>query len=287
MATALGRRGPDDRRAPLLAAPEAGRERGGAEIPAHRAGSRRQVRGTGLRAALARVSVAVTAIVVLAFLIPLALVVQHLARERAMADAERQTAVVVAVLAVTTDPVAVARAIATSDLVNAPTGSRVHGLATGAIGTTHARADEVRLTAGQRRARPSYRCRGASLPRAGRPRLGGAIAVGRGLRPRRRPDPRGRQRLVALGIVAVFLLVVSVLASDRLAAQVVESARGLAAAARSLGEGDLEVTGAHQTDRGNWPRPARPSTPWPTASPSCARPSASSSPTCRTGCAPR
>jgi len=40
--------------------------------------------------------------VALAFLIPLGLVVQQLARERALADAERQTAVVVAVLTVTT-----------------------------------------------------------------------------------------------------------------------------------------------------------------------------------------
>ena len=98
----------------------------------------------------------------LAFLVPLALVVQHLARERALADAERQTAVVVAVLAVTTDPAAVERAISTSELVNADR-IAVHDLSTGppgptgktgatdAIGSTHARADEVRLTAGQRR----------------------------------------------------------------------------------------------------------------------------------------
>src|SRR5213593_3012839 len=109
MATTIGGRGPDDRRTSVLAAPEAGGERGGAEIPAHRAGGRLQVRATGLRLALAYVSVAVTSMIALAFLIPLGLIVQQLAYERALADAERQTAVVVAVLTVTTDPVAVDR----------------------------------------------------------------------------------------------------------------------------------------------------------------------------------
>jgi len=52
--------------------------------------------------------------VALAFLIPRGLVVQLLAKERALADAERQTAVVVAVLTVTTDPNQVDRAIATT-----------------------------------------------------------------------------------------------------------------------------------------------------------------------------
>src|SRR5688500_8425823 len=101
MATAFDRRGPDDRRASLLAAPETGRERVGAEIPAHRAGGRDQVRGTGLRVAHARVTLAVTALVVLAFLVPLAMVVDQYAEERAMAVAERQAAAVAAVLAVT------------------------------------------------------------------------------------------------------------------------------------------------------------------------------------------
>jgi signal transduction histidine kinase len=177
--------------------------------------------------------------VVLAFLVPLALVVQHLARERALADAERQTAVVVAVLAVTTDPVAVARAIATSDLVNADR-IAVHDLATGAIGPTHARADEVRLTAGQRRPAVVPVAEGVAYLEPVDLGSGGVAVVevfisdadlSRGV----------DSAWIALGIVAVFLLVVSVLASDRLAARVVESARGLAAAARSLGEGDLEV----------------------------------------------
>src|SRR5258705_12730388 len=104
MAPTLDRRGPDDRRSPLLATSEIGRERSGTAVPTHRAGGRNQVRGTGLRAALARVNIAVTSIVVLAFMAALALVVSNLARDRAIADAQAHAALVVAVLSVTTAP---------------------------------------------------------------------------------------------------------------------------------------------------------------------------------------
>src|ERR1700754_2534838 len=53
MATAVSRRGPDDRRAPVLAPSETGRIRGEAALPAHRAGGRIPVGGAGLRARLA------------------------------------------------------------------------------------------------------------------------------------------------------------------------------------------------------------------------------------------
>src|SRR3954462_3182762 len=114
MAPAFDRRGPDDRRAPVLAPAEVGRERGGPQVSAHRAGGRDQVRGRGLRAALARVNVAVTSIVVIAFLAPLGLVVAHLARDRALSAGRDQVDTVTAVLAVTTDPAAVAKAVATA-----------------------------------------------------------------------------------------------------------------------------------------------------------------------------
>ena len=80
MAATVRGRGPDDRRSLVLVTPQVGRERGEAEVPAHRAGGRLQVRGTGLRRALAYVCMAVTAMVALAFLIPLGLVVEQLAR---------------------------------------------------------------------------------------------------------------------------------------------------------------------------------------------------------------
>src|SRR5256885_10164674 len=151
MAASVRGRGPDDRRSLVLVTPQVGRERGEAEVPAHRAGGRLQVRGTGLRRALAYVCMAVTAMVALAFLIPLGLVVEQLARERALADAERQTAVVVAVLMTTTDPTAVDQAIVAT---GGPAVGRVavHGLDGGSVGTRHARAEDVANASSQLKA---------------------------------------------------------------------------------------------------------------------------------------
>src|SRR5262249_23023462 len=89
--------------------------------------------------------------VALAFLIPLGLVVQQLARERALADAERQTAVVVAVLTVTTDPLAIDRAIATTGGPPAVGRVAVHNLAENGdgIGDRHPRDEDIALAAGQ------------------------------------------------------------------------------------------------------------------------------------------
>jgi signal transduction histidine kinase len=237
MAPTLDRRGSDDRRSPLLATPEAGRERGGTEIPAHRAGGRYQVRGTGLRAALARVNIAVTSILVLAFLAPLALVVTRFADDHAMADAEQQADVVIAALAATTNPDAVRQAIVKA-MGDRASRIGVHGLASGFIGTRHA-TDENIAQAAER-----------------------AMVVGvEGGQAYLEPVTLGQSRTAVVEVfipdtelargvdeawwplagVAAFLMLVSVLAGDRLAARVVRSARGLAAAARTLGGGDLTV----------------------------------------------
>src|SRR4029453_7628597 len=77
MATAVSGRGPDDRRPSVLAPSETGRVRGEAALPAHRAGGRIPVGGSGLRARLAYITAATTAIAALAFLIPLAWQVRH------------------------------------------------------------------------------------------------------------------------------------------------------------------------------------------------------------------
>jgi len=179
--------------------------------------------------------------VALAFLIPLGLVVQQLARERALADAERQTAVVVAVLTVTTDPVAVERAIATTG------GPAVHRVAVhnlGAdgdrVGDSHARNEDIALAAGQ--ASPVM----ANVP-------GGLsylepVDVGAGRTAVVEvyiPDSELRRGVQgawwALSAVALGLVIASVWVGDRLAAKVVGSARQLAGAASSLGEGQLDV----------------------------------------------
>ena len=61
-----------------------------------------------MRWALVRVSLAVTAMVVIAFAVPLGLVVKELARDRALTNAERQAAAIAPALAITTDRRAIA-----------------------------------------------------------------------------------------------------------------------------------------------------------------------------------
>lgn len=176
-----------------------------------------------------------TSIVVLAFLAPLALVVARLADDQARVDAERQADVVTAILSVTTDPTAVEQAIANArgDRANR---IGVHGLASGTIGVRHVTDVEIaRAGAGAR----SVGVEGGlaylqpvSLGQSG-------TAVVEVFIPDADMSSGVDEAWWALAGVAAFLMLVSVLAGDRLAARVVRSARGLAAAARTLGDGDL------------------------------------------------
>jgi len=185
--------------------------------------------------------------VVLAFLVPLAIAVQHLARERALADAERHAAVLVAVLAVTTDRADVVRAVATAD-ADHPGRTGVHGLPSGEVGTDHAPADEIALAAGQHQP--------AEVPVPGGVSYLEPVDAGRAgtvvvevFVPNADMSRGVAQAWWALGGVAAFLMLVSVLTSDRLAARVVRSARGLADGARALGSGDLRARIAPQGPR--------------------------------------
>src|ERR1700750_895462 len=99
MATAVSRRGPDDRRPSVLAPSETGRIRGETALPAHRAGGRIPVGGAGLRARLAYVSAATTAVAALTFLIPLGWALRSDQRRDAMPPAEQQSALVAGALA--------------------------------------------------------------------------------------------------------------------------------------------------------------------------------------------
>jgi signal transduction histidine kinase len=179
--------------------------------------------------------------VALAFLIPLGLVVQQLAKERALADAERQTAVVVAVLTVTTDPLAVDRAIATT---GGPAVDRVsvHNLGgdDGSDAKRHARAEDIELAASQ--ASPLVADVDGGLSYLEPVDVGtGRTAVVEVYV----PDSELRRGVSsawwALSAVALGLVIASVWVGDRLAAKVVGSARQLAGATSALGEGQLDV----------------------------------------------
>src|SRR5690606_18017398 len=142
MAPAIDRRGSDDRRSPLLAAPKAGRERGGTEVPAHRAGGRYQVRGPGLRWSLARIHLAVAAIAIVALLLPAWAMIGVNARDRAVAAAQLRAAAAAAVLAVSTDPATVDEALR-DVLGDGAERVAVHGLAA-PVGAGRATEDQLR-----------------------------------------------------------------------------------------------------------------------------------------------
>jgi signal transduction histidine kinase len=185
------------------------------------------------------VCVAVTSMIALAFLIPLGLMVQRLAYERALADAERQAAVVVAVLTVTTDPESVTEAIKTTDK-RAVNRVAVHGLFGGTVGHGRARPEVVTLTAGQRQA-VVYDVQGGQSYLEPVDVGAGRTAVVEVFIPESDLTHGVRAAWYALSAVALGLVIASVLVGDRLAAKVVGSARGFAAAARALGNGELDV----------------------------------------------
>jgi signal transduction histidine kinase len=182
--------------------------------------------------------VAITSLVALAFLIPLALLVQQLAHERALAQAERQTAIVVSVLAVTTDPVAVGDVIATTG--DTATGRvAVHGLAD-TVGTSHASAEDIARTSRQGETVV------ASVP-GGLAYLepievsADRVAVVEVYVPDAELTAGVRAAWAALAAVAAGLVLGSAVVGDRLADRVVRPARRLADASTALGDGDLGV----------------------------------------------
>ncbi|MEU7875678.1 HAMP domain-containing sensor histidine kinase [Dactylosporangium sp. NPDC049140] len=179
--------------------------------------------------------------VALAFLIPLGLVVQQLARERALADAERQTAVVVAVLTVTTDPLSIERAIASTG-GPAVTRVSVHNLGeTGAeIGSGHAAAGDLSRAADA--AAPVIAAVPGGLSYLEPVDLGASrTTVVEVFIPESELSSGVAGAWWALGAVALGLIVASVWVADRLAAKIIASARQLAGAAGALSEGYLDV----------------------------------------------
>jgi signal transduction histidine kinase len=184
------------------------------------------------------VTIATTSMVAMAFLIPLGMLVQQLARERALADAERQTAVVVAVLAVTTDPTAVERAIQTAGGADADRVA-VHGLSGAEVGIGHAKAEDVTLATNLRQSMTASVRGGLSYLEP--VDVGGATVVVEVYVPHSVLIAGVHKAWYALTALAVGLVIASVVFGDRLAAKVVGSMRTLARAAVALGDGNLEV----------------------------------------------
>ncbi|MEU6237804.1 HAMP domain-containing sensor histidine kinase [Kitasatospora sp. NPDC047058] len=214
-----------------------------------------------MRWALIKAAVAGTTMVALAFLIPLGLMVQQTARDRSFTAAERQAAALGPALAITTGQDAIARAVASTDAgaqrrmavhlpLPAAPGAAAGGTSAGTamvgpdggvtIGEARASADDVATAGGQGRSFTVEVPGGYALLQpvavdTGRTAVVEVFVADGDL-------TRGvATAWLVLSAVALALVAISVLVADRMGARIVASARRLAAAARSLGSGDLAV----------------------------------------------
>lgn len=181
--------------------------------------------------------------VAVAFLIPLGMVVEQLAEERAIAKADRQTAVVVAVLGVTSDPVAIDNAIVTAGRRRSGGRVAVHGVPGvpgGRIGTGRARAADIERVARQPGIAVVSVPGGQSYLEPASLTDGGTAVVEVFIPEGESNKGVGTAWLTLIGL-AVGLVAVSVWVGDRLAYKVIVSAKMFAEAAKSLGDGQLGV----------------------------------------------
>ncbi|WP_329042875.1 sensor histidine kinase [Streptomyces sp. NBC_01422] len=196
-----------------------------------------------MRWALVKVCLAVTAMVVIAFAVPLGLVIKEMARDRAFSDAERQAATIGPTLTITTDREELTRAVLSTE---------PGGRGRLAVHVPAAGQDGERLEIGERRAtrqdletvRKSGRAAIAEVPGGSAllqpTALGsGGIAVVEVFVPENEVSNGVGTAWLVLAGVGIALIVGSVAVADRLGVRMVQPAQRLAGAAQDLGEGRL------------------------------------------------
>ncbi|MGW3329399.1 sensor histidine kinase [Streptomyces rubiginosohelvolus] len=203
-----------------------------------------------MRWALVKVCLAVTAMVVIAFAVPLGLVIREMASDRAFSDAERQAGTIAPTLSITTDREELTRAVLSTEPggrghlavhVPAPDRSRAgEGAADGplGIGTRRATPKDVETVRKAGRASISEVTGGFALlqPTA---LSTGEIAVVEVFVPEGEVSNGVATAWLMLAGVGVALIVGSVAVADRLGVRMVQPAQRLAGAAQDLGEGRL------------------------------------------------
>lgn len=192
-----------------------------------------------MRRRLVAVALATTSLVAVAFAVPLALLARNVARDRALTTAQRDVDALAPVLALTNDPELIAAAIAR-------TATGAAGRITVWTGATRAGdpapVDQAQFDLASQR-RLSFSTRGHGETILFQPVLTGtgAVAVVRA----RVPDTALRRGVgsawLALIAVAAVLVTGAVLVADRLGRSVTRPARRLAAVARRLGHGELDL----------------------------------------------
>jgi signal transduction histidine kinase len=203
-----------------------------------------------VRTALALVSAAVTSMVAIAFLIPLAVIVKDVARDRAFTSAQLAGAAIDPVLAVTTNRATLNRAIlstpagAAGQLAVYLTGGGSAGRA--AAGGTLIGGPQYASAADLRAAVTAARSFIAPVPggyTVVQPvaLAGGSLAVTEVYVPAAEVSRGVTASWAVMTATALALIAVSVIVADRLASRVTRPARELAAAAATLGDGDLSA----------------------------------------------
>lgn len=197
-----------------------------------------------MRWALAKVCLAVTAMVAIAFAVPLGLVVKEMASDRAFSDAERQAATIGPTLSITTDRKELTRAVLSTEpgdegrlAVHVPAADEP-GRRALEIGTRRAPREDVETVRKDGRASITAVRGGSALltPVA----LGsGDIAVVEVFVPEGEVSHGVTTAWLMLAGVGIALIVGSVAVADRLGVRMVEPAQRLAGAAQDLGEGRL------------------------------------------------
>ncbi|WP_206025203.1 HAMP domain-containing sensor histidine kinase [Micromonospora zingiberis] len=177
------------------------------------------------------------ALLALAFLIPLGLVLGGQAREEAIADAARRSALVTGALAVSTEPDVVARAIEASgdDPATRPV---VHGLDGD---SASGRADAEQLAQARSERRSVVLDVDGGVLRLDPVVLGDQTAVVEVFIPESALGGGAGSRWLLLTGVAVALLAATMLVVDRVAVRAVDATRDLVKAALAVGDGELGV----------------------------------------------
>ncbi|MGV9246839.1 sensor histidine kinase [Streptomyces sp. NPDC003710] len=193
-----------------------------------------------MRWALVKVCVAVTTMVVVAFAVPLGLVIKEMARDRAFSNAERQAAAIAPALSITTDRDELERVVASAGsddgiAVHIPAGD---GTKAADIGRRRAAAEDIETTRRLGRASTTEVPGGSALlqPTA---LSSGAIAVVEVYVPESDVSNGVGTAWAVLAGVGIALIVGSVAVADRLGVRMVQPAQRLVESAHELGEGKL------------------------------------------------
>ncbi|WP_151476453.1 sensor histidine kinase [Streptomyces albicerus] len=207
-----------------------------------------------MRWALVKVCVAVTTMVVVAFAVPLGLVIREMARDRAFSNAEREAAAIAPALSITTDRDQLERVVASA---GSDAGMAVHIPASDSAGegdsaSEGAAADAQAVDIGRQRAADEDIATTRKLGRASTTEVpggstllqpvalsSGEIAVVEVYVPESEVTNGVATAWAVLAGVGVALIVGSVAVADRLGVRMVQPAQRLVESAHELGEGKL------------------------------------------------